>query len=498
MKLEDFSFLDVPVPGVEFDAVVSDSRKAEAGCIFAAVRGNADDGCAYASAAVKAGAVAILCDAEAREAMSGLGVPVVTAPDVRLAMAHLASMAEGNPSAAMDVFAVTGTNGKTSVAWILAEMLRAGGRNPGLQTTVAVEYGAVSRRSSRTTPGACEFQRLMAEMRGAGCDSVVTEASSHALDQQRLAAVRLAGGIFTNLTEDHLDYHKTMQNYFDAKKKLFRQLAATTPGAPAVVYTDAPGGAEMARFASELPLSVLTAGIGDAPDLFLRAADLRLSDGASTFLLCFGRHRVEVCSKLAGRHNVANLLCAGAMALACGVEFETVARVMGQVRPRWGRLERVPGAVPFSVFVDYAHTDDALRNVLRALRETCHGKIVVLFGCGGDRDRAKRPLMGAACAEGADLLVVTSDNPRSEEPMAIIDDILAGIPESARCYVEPDRRLAIMKALSLAGPGDAVLIAGKGHETEQIAAGVSVHFDDREEAAAGIRLLETKFKTEEC
>lgn len=498
MILTSLPFIDTPAPGIEFDSVVSDSRQARPGCLFAAVRGNHDDGGIYAAAAVKAGATAILCDANSRENMERLRVPVVTAPDVRLAMAHLASLVSGNPSASMDVFAVTGTNGKTSVAWMLAEMLRADGRMPGLQTTVAVEYAQTSLPSARTTPGSCEFQQLLSVMLAAGCDSVVTEASSHALDQQRLAAVRLAGGIFTNLTEDHLDYHKTMAAYFTAKKKLFAQLAQTTPGAPAVICVSAPGGEEMAEYAKTLPLRVLRVGIGDAPDHFLQAQGLQMDNGNCSFRLCCGAQQAEITTALAGRYNVANLICAGAMAIAAGVEFNAVAEVMRRVRPRWGRLERVSCALPFSVYVDYAHTDDALRNVLSALREICRGKLIVVFGCGGDRDRGKRPLMGRACAEGADCMVVTSDNPRSEDPMSIIGEILSGVPKTAKCIVEPDRRAAIVRAIQLAGAGDAVLIAGKGHETEQVCAGTTIHFDDREEARAEIARLEAKFKSGIC
>lgn len=496
MKLQELPFLDSPVPAVEFDAVVSDSRLVTAGCIFAAVPGTNRDGAAFVPAAVASGACAVLCSREARARLADAGVALITAPDVREAMAQLAAFAEGRPSERLKVFAVTGTNGKTSVAWLLARMLETGGLKTGLQSTVAVEYCGKSFSSARTTPGACEFQRLLAQMRDAGCEAVVTEASSHALDQRRLAAVRLSGGIFTNLTEDHLDYHGTMEAYFDAKKKLFLQLAQDRPGAPAVVFMNAPGGVELAEWLQELPLRTLKVGIGEEEcGFFLRAAQLKMDNGWSKFTLCHEGRAIKIRTALAGRHNVANLLCAGAMALATGVEFEVVAAVMNDVRPRWGRLERVESAVPFSVFVDYAHTDDALRNVLSALRETTRGKIIVVFGCGGDRDRAKRPLMGAACAAGADFLVVTSDNPRSEDPQAIIDEILPGIPDSAKYLVEPDRHLAIVKALECAEAGDAVLIAGKGHETEQIGATGAVHFDDREEARAALKKIETKFKS---
>jgi UDP-N-acetylmuramoyl-L-alanyl-D-glutamate--2,6-diaminopimelate ligase len=318
----------------------------------------------------------------------------------------------------------------------------------------------------------------------AGCHSAVMEVSSHALDQQRVAGVRFAGAAFTNLSQDHLDYHKTMAAYWEAKKKLFAQLAKENPGAPAIVFVDAPYGKEMAEYIATLPLKLVTCGF--SADACLRALQVELTPDGSTFTLectaSCGRvasFSLPIRSHLAGRYNIANMLCAAGLALQAGVSPESVATVLQRVTPQWGRLERVPLKASFRVFVDYAHTDDALTQVLSAIREMGKGRILVVFGCGGDRDRKKRPLMGAACARGADVLIVTSDNPRSEDPDEIIKEILAGIPQGTDVLVEPDRRTAIRQALSLARANDIVLVAGKGHEAFQEVAGRILPFDDR-------------------
>lgn len=472
-------FLDAPLPDLEFRTVQSDSRLVAKGDLFAVVRGTDDDGRRYIDDALRSGACALLADRALD--LPPCPVPVLRTGDVRGAMAELACAANDNAGRRMDLFAVTGTNGKTTTAWVLAELLKAAGRKPGLQTTVAVEFAGHSRASARTTPGACELHNLLGEMFRAGCDSAVMEASSHALDQRRVAALRFAGAAFTNLTEDHLDYHKTMERYFEAKKKLFRQMADENPDGTAVCLLDAPYGQAMADFCKRLKLHTVCAGIGQIPGTVLRAESVELAPGGSRFRLAadgFGER--EVATSLTGRYNLSNLLCAAGLALSAGVPFDAVCETLGRVQPRWGRLERIATPLPCSVYVDYAHTDDALRKVLTAAREMTANRLFVVFGCGGDRDRAKRPLMGQACAECADRLVVTSDNPRSEDPLAIIDEILTGIPKTAEYTVEPDRRAAIRLALREAGEGDVVIVAGKGHETTQTIAGIAYPFDDRE------------------
>lgn len=477
-------FSDVPevadlmvekAPGVTFSGVQCDSRRIKPGDLFVAIAGSRDEGGKYAGAALAKGAVGIVSGTPLRDYAKSL----ILVKDARRTLACLAAALNGWPARTLHVYGITGTNGKTTTAWLLREMLRAGGRNPGLLTTVKVEYGGREIPATRTTPDACELQSLLASMLGAGCDSAVMEVSSHALDQQRVACVRFAGAAFTNLSQDHLDYHLTMEAYFEAKQKLFAQLAKESPGAPAVCFRDAGYGERMVAHLKTLPLKLVTCGF--SPEADLRAEGIALTPDGSRFVLVTpdGQRRA-VRVHLAGRYNIANMLCAAGLALESGIAPEAVVAVLGELRPRWGRLERVPVALPAAVFVDYAHTDDALTNVLTTLRETTRGRLTVVFGCGGDRDRKKRPLMGRACAALADRLVVTSDNPRNEEPMAIIGEILAGIPEGTPVTIEPDRRTAIRHALTGVAAGDVVLVAGKGHESFQELAGRTLPFDDRQ------------------
>ena len=466
--------LDKPA-AVAFTGVQCDSRRVRPGDLFVAFSGRRDDGAQFGAAALARGAAAVVSETPLRDCSKAN----IVVRDARLALAVLANALNGWPSRKMDVFGITGTNGKTTTAWLLSELLRAHGRNPGLLTTVQVAYRDRVIPALRTTPDACELQSLLAAMSGAGCDAAVMEVSSHALDQQRAAGIRFAGAAFTNLSHDHLDYHGSMEAYWETKKRLFIQLAHEKPGAPATCFLDAPYGERMAAFLATLPVRRITCGFSGAADI--RAEDVTLTpDGSRFTLVTADGARAPLDVQLAGRHNIANILCAVALALSAGVPLEVVTAVLRALRPQWGRLERVPVNAAFRVFVDYAHTDDALRNVLGAIREMNKGRTIVVFGCGGDRDRAKRPLMGRACAEGADVLVVTSDNPRSENPEAIIAEVTAGIPHGTEAHIEPDRRAAIRLALSLASQDDVVLVAGKGHESFQEIAGRSFPFDDRQ------------------
>ena len=470
--------------GVSFTGVQCDSRRVRPGDLFVALTGTHDDGGKYAAAALAKGAVAVLSEVPLRD----VAKQVIPVKDARRALACLASALNGWPTRHMRVYGITGTNGKTTSAWLLREMLRAGGSNPGLLTTVQIEYNGRSIPATRTTPDACELQSLLGAMRGAGCDSALMEVSSHALDQQRVAYLRFAAAAFTNLSQDHLDYHHTMEAYFQTKQRLFAQLAQDNPGALAVCFRDAGYGERMAEYIAGLPLRLLTCGFSAASGL--RADDISVTtDGSRFTLVTPDGQRRSLCVHLAGRYNIANMLCAAGLALDAGVPLDVVAQTLETVKPRWGRLERVSVPGPATVFVDYAHTDDALTNVLGTLREMTRGKLIVVFGCGGDRDRLKRPLMGKACAALADRLVITSDNPRTEAPMAIIDEILAGIPEGTSYVVEPDRRAAIRLALASAGAGDVVLVAGKGHEPFQELAGRTVPFDDRQVVLEEARLV---------
>ena len=359
----------------------------------------------------------------------------------------------------MNVYGITGTNGKTTTTWVLAEFLKPLGR-VGYVTTVEVDTGARKFSTGYTTPPNKVLMEIFAEMEANGLVNCVMEASSHAIHQNRTAGTNFVGGAFTNLSEDHLDYHKTMEAYFAAKRLFFERLAAERPGAPAVVCVDGDWGRRLADELGTLPLNVISCG-------FSVPHDADFADFVSRR------------SPLAGRYNVQNVLVAAALARAAGVSEEAIRAAVPSLVPRWGRLERVRTRSEAEVFVDFAHTDDALANVLSTVRAFTKGRVWAVFGAGGDRDRAKRPLMGAAAARCADCLVVTSDNPRSERPEDIIAEILAGIPAGAAVTVEPDRRAAIHYALAHAARGDTVIVCGKGHETTQTIGARVLPFDDR-------------------
>ncbi|MCQ2389189.1 MAG: UDP-N-acetylmuramoyl-L-alanyl-D-glutamate--2,6-diaminopimelate ligase [Kiritimatiellae bacterium] len=360
----------------------------------------------------------------------------------------------------MRIWGVTGTNGKTTTTWILAHFL--GG---GHVTTVEVDTGTRKFSTGYTTPPLPVLKSIFAEMERNGLRDCAMEVSSHAIHQRRFGDTVFAGCAFTNLTEDHLDYHKTMEAYFDAKLGLFRHLAATNPGAPAAICTDTPSGKAMFEAVRPLDVRAVACGVeADAESPVLAA--------------------IRSSCPLAGRYNEQNVLLAAALARAGGVPESRILAEIPHLTPRWGRLERVATKSAAEVFVDFAHTDDALANVLSTVKEFTRGKLWAVFGAGGDRDPVKRPKMGAAAARFADELVVTSDNPRSEDPEKIIAAIMDGVPPTASAKVEPDRRAAIRWALSHARTGDVVVICGKGHETTQEVKGVKHPFDDRVEAAA--------------
>ncbi|MDD5707903.1 MAG: UDP-N-acetylmuramoyl-L-alanyl-D-glutamate--2,6-diaminopimelate ligase, partial [Kiritimatiellae bacterium] len=460
---------------LDIGGVCCDSRKARAGDIFVAIRGTRDEGLRHIEQAAARGIAAVV----AETAPPPSGVSWVQVRDARAAVALLACAANGHPSRSMSVYAVTGTNGKTTTAWLTRDVLAAAGRKTGLISTVQYAYGERAIAASRTTPDACELQELLAAMRNDGCAAAVMEASSHALDQQRIGGLRLAAAAFTNLSRDHLDYHHDFDAYFAAKLRLFEQLSSGNPGGAAIVNADDAYGQRLLERLPALGLRALPFGF--RPEAAIRAEDIRLDAAGSRFRMITPAGETEIAAHLMGRFNIANMLCATGLALAAEVPLATIAGVLREAQPRWGRLEQVPTLLPATVFVDYAHTDDALEKTLTALREITRGRLIAVFGCGGDRDRAKRPMMGRVVAVLADLAIVTSDNPRTEEPQAIIAEIVAGIPAGREYIVEPDRRAAILTALKLAKAGDVILIAGKGHETYQEYAHRVVPFDDREQ-----------------
>ncbi|HEY8582117.1 MAG TPA: UDP-N-acetylmuramoyl-L-alanyl-D-glutamate--2,6-diaminopimelate ligase, partial [Capillimicrobium sp.] len=452
-------------PDVEITGLALDNRLVQPGWLFFCVPGFTRDGHDFAADAVARGAAALVV-----ERPLGLGVPEVVVDDARAAMAQIAARLHGDPTSKLDVVGITGTNGKTTTAFLVRELLQAGGVPTALLGTVKSVIGGEEAVLARTTPEAIELQAAFARMVEAGDRACAMEASSHALELHRVDAIHWAVALFTNLTQDHLDFHPSMEDYFLAKRKLFE--AAPRVG---IVNVDDPYGR---RLADEF--DVVTVGVEREADL--RATDLRSTLTGSTFRL----DGVELHTPLPGPFNVLNVLGAVAVARALGVGDATIAEALPRAGRVPGRFEPVDEGQGFAVLVDYAHTADALENVLRAARELTDGRVIVAFGAGGDRDRAKRPLMGAAAARWADAVIVTSDNPRSEDPEAIIAEVRAGIDGDARCVV--DRRAAIREAVGLARDGDVVVIAGKGHEQgQEFADGEKLPFDDVTEAREALR-----------
>jgi UDP-N-acetylmuramoyl-L-alanyl-D-glutamate--2,6-diaminopimelate ligase len=470
----------------EIVRVTGDSREVVPGALFFALPGAVRDGHDFAAEAARLGAAAVVAERPVACAPAAL----LLAPSTRRAMAIAAATFHGRPGDALLLAGVTGTNGKTTVAWLVEACARAAGTPVGLLGTVVHRWPGAERPASHTTPESTGIQALLAAMRDAGARLAVLEVSSHALAQERVAGMRFRVAGFTNLTRDHLDYHGDMERYFAAKRRLFTEHLA--PDGLAVVNVKDPFGA---RLADQLGPGRRVWRFGGRTDDALRAEDVSsgLAGIAATFATPAGRF--EVRSPLVGAHNLENLLCAAGIALGLDLPVEAVAGGLSGSAGAPGRLERF-SARGLSVFVDYAHTDDALARALAALRALSPSRLVCVFGCGGDRDRGKRPLMGEAAARGADQVVVTSDNPRSEDPAAIIAEIVPGLeragmrrlsPGALRrgergFAVEPDRRAAIALAVSAAGEGAAVLVAGKGHEDVQLVGEERLPFSDRDEA----------------
>jgi UDP-N-acetylmuramoyl-L-alanyl-D-glutamate--2,6-diaminopimelate ligase len=456
---------------VEVLDLAYDTRAVTPSSLFFCVRGSRVDGHDLAREAVAAGAVALVVEHAVEPA-----VPQLVVPDSRAAMGAVAPEFFGRPSSDLVVAGVTGTNGKTTTSFLLYAILAAAGLRPGLLGTVEVRIGGERRPAVRTTPEAIDLQRLLREMADAGDRSCALEATSHGSELGRLAGMRYSALVFTNLTQDHLDLHGTMERYFDAKRRLF--LEGEPP--PAAVNIDDPYGRRLADELTGLDRApVLTFGFGANADV--RPESLQTSPRGAA-LTAAG---IELTTPLLGRFNVQNVLGAVAAARLLDLPDDAVAKGVASVRGVPGRFEPVDEGQPFLVVVDYSHTPDSLETALRTARELAEGRVVCVFGCGGDRDRGKRPLMGKAASEGSDLAIVTSDNPRSEDPDAIIRDILEGV--SGPVEVEPDRARAIAAAVDLAQDGDVVLIAGKGHEQGQETAGVTVPFDDRDVARDALR-----------
>lgn len=462
---------------VEVVTITHDSRDVTPGSCFACIPGAVTDGHDHAPEAVARGAVALLV-----ERPLPLEVAQAEVPSVRAALGPIAATLYGNPSAAMRVLGVTGTNGKTTTTYLLEAIAGSAGDRVGVVGTVGARVAnatiASSSSGAHTTPEASDLQALLARMRDAGAGTVAMEVSSHALHQHRVDGVAFAAVCFTNLSREHLDYHGSLDDYFEAKASLFTR--ARTPAA--AVNVDDPRGVELAGRAVGEGLDVWTYGVDDATaDVGAGAATFGPTGTRATIVDRRRGTETVVDLPLVGSFNLANALAAATTARAAGIEMEAVAAGLGAPLVVPGRFERVDAGQPFAVLVDYAHTPDALGRVLVAARSLAGagGRVLCVFGAGGDRDPGKRPLMGAAVAAGADVAVLTSDNPRSEDPHAIADAVLPGLAGTAVVRVELDRRAAIAGALAEAAPGDVVVVAGKGHETGQTAHGRTVPFDDR-------------------
>jgi UDP-N-acetylmuramoyl-L-alanyl-D-glutamate--2,6-diaminopimelate ligase len=453
-------------PPVEVTALAYDNRAVTPGTLFFCVPGFTRDGHDFAPDAIARGAVALVV-----ERPLGLGVPEILVDDARAAMAPAAAALAGDPTAHLTTIGITGTNGKTTTAFIVRALLEAGGRSTGLLGTVTAVVGGEQHAVARTTPEAIDLQRTFAEMLAAGDEAVVMEVSSHALALHRADAIHWSAAVFTNLTQDHLDFHADMEDYFLAKRRLFEAEPAL-----AVINVDDPYGARLAR---DFP-DALRIGL-DSPEAQLRATNLQGDPSGTTFAVDGARLRTT----LPGRFNVLNALGAVVVARELGIDDATIAAGLAGAERVPGRFEPVDEGQPFAVFVDYSHQPDALEAVLRTARELTHGRLIVVFGAGGDRDRGKRPLMGRAAAEHADVAIVTSDNPRNEDPQAIIAQVAQGAPDAERVV---DRREAIERAVALAAAGDVVVVAGKGHERyQEFEQGRTVAFDDVAVAREALR-----------
>ncbi|HUD74240.1 MAG TPA: UDP-N-acetylmuramoyl-L-alanyl-D-glutamate--2,6-diaminopimelate ligase, partial [Terracidiphilus sp.] len=475
---------DGPVTGVEYD-----SRRVQPGSVFVAMKGGSTDGNRYVEKAIAAGALGVITDSPEKFdhlLVFEAGLPVLEVEHGRRALAQASAAFFGHPERRLAATGITGTNGKTTTAFLVESLLNAAARKSVLVGTIEYHVAGEVRPSVHTTPESRDLFELMAEGVARGATELVTEVSSHGLDQGRATGLNFDVAVFTNLTRDHLDYHETMEKYFAAKRLLFDGTVYPAPRV-AVINAHDPRSNELAEAARKAGAEVRTYGIGQGD---WRAASYTLTPSGAALELETPAGAARVNSRLAGEVNILNLLAALTAAHARGVAFADLVEFIPRLQPVPGRFQSVDAGQPFTVIVDYAHTDDALRNLTALARQMTaqSGKrVITVFGCGGDRDRTKRPKMGLAAGEGSDFVVATSDNPRSEEPMAILAEVEPGLKTThVRYTIEPDRAAAIHLALKEAASGDVVLIAGKGHEKEQILATGVIHFDDVEVALSAL------------
>ena len=461
----------------EIRFVTSDSRQVTEGSLFVAVNGFAVDGNRFIPMALQKGAVAIVTAQKPEE-----DIPYVLVRNDRLALATIGTNYYGNPSRSMTMIGVTGTNGKTSTTWLLKQVLeKVTGKKVGLVGTMANYIGQEELPTERTTPESIQLQQLFAQMRDAGCGYAVMEVSSHAIMLDRVAGIHFEVAAFTNLTQDHLDFHKTMEGYCDAKARLFSRCEK------AVVNAD---DAWADRVLKDCQAPVLRCGMREGQ---LRAENVEMFAGGVRFTAVYGDEKVAVSVPIPGKFTVYNALSVLGIALQLGIHLQDAANALKNVQGVKGRVEVVPTpGKDYTVLIDYAHTPDGLENVLSSVKSFCKGRLIAVFGCGGDRDRTKRPIMGGLGVKIADLAVITSDNPRTEDPCAIIEDVAAGVGDAENYVVIENRLEAIHYALEIAQKDDIIVLAGKGHETYQEIMGVKHHFDEREAVAAWFAETENK------
>ena len=465
--------------------VTHDSRQVREGTLFVAIKGHTMDGHRFIDDVMRRGAAGIISEYDPPAEFGGAWLKV---KDAREALAKAAAVINGNPSHELDLVGVTGTNGKTTTTYLCFALADAAGIKPAMLTTVEYRIAEKSEEAVRTTPEASDTNRFLREAVDSGCTMAVMEASSQAIDLHRCDWLRFKVAIFTNLTRDHLDYHHTMENYFDAKKRLFDGRLGEKPGS-SVINIDDEWGVKVANELKQDGQRVVTFSQRTDADLTASNINVSLIKGTS-FVLKTPKGEIEINSPLVGKPHVYNMLSATAAALELGYELNSIKKGLEKCVGAPGRFERVPNDGDFAIVVDYAHTDDALLNTLKTARDLTDGKIITVFGCGGDRDKTKRQPMGLVAGENSDFVIITSDNPRTEDPLKIIEEIEIGVKETGTEYVAiSDRREAIYRAISRAGANDVVIIAGKGHETYQLIGGEKFHFDDREVAADAVRKL---------
>ena len=465
--------------------VTHDSRQARDGVLFVAIKGHTMDGHRFVTDVMRRGAAGIISEYDPPADFAGAWLKV---KDAREALAKAAAVINGNPSHELDLVGVTGTNGKTTTTYLCFALAEAAGVKPAMLTTVEYRIGETSEPAVRTTPEASDTNRFLRRAVDSGCRMAVMEASSQAIDLHRCDWLRFKVAVFANLTRDHLDYHHTMENYFDAKKRLFDGRLGERP-ASSVINIDDEWGVKLVDGLRAAGQRVVTFSQNSDADLAARDISVSLIKGTSFHLTTPAGER-EVTSPLVGRPHVYNMLAATATALELGYELDAIVNGLSKCVGAPGRFERVQHDGDFAVVVDYAHTDDALLNTLQTARDLTSGSIITVFGCGGDRDKTKRVPMGRVAGENSDVVFITSDNPRTEDPVKIISEIEVGVKESGTEYFAiSDRREAINRAIAIAKPTDVVIIAGKGHETYQIIGNDKFHFDDREVAADMISKL---------